>query len=457
MRFILQLTSLLLVFSCAYADQTDAERLLHARSAEFNQELIKVTEGVYTAIGFGVSPSTMIIGETGIVIVDTQVDAKAAGAALKAFRSITDKPVKAVVITHGHPDHTGGASLFIKDGEARGQDVEVWVRAGFGEEGRWLNQAGLTIQRLRGARQGGFLLKPDQRINNGVARAYWPERRGGVFGGRQLTPTHVFNGEREQISVAGLQLELVAANGETADQLYVWFPKRKVVLAGDNFYRSWPNLYAIRGTGYRDVRAWAQALDAMLKESPDYLIGGHTRPILGNEAVTSVLMNYRDAIQSIFDQTIAGMNKGLTPDDLVEQVRLPEHLASLDYLREYYGNIEWAVRSIFAGYLGWFDGNATTLFPLSPADEALRLEKLVGGRDALRTAASKALADDPQWTAQLCDHLLALDRQDREAMLLKADALEALARELLTATGRNYYNTSAMQLRMRAKGETSPP
>lgn len=431
--------------------RTDAERLLEARQSEFEQAVVQVTEGVYTAVGFGVSPNSMIVGDTGVVIVDTQIDARAAKGALAAFREITDLPVAAIVLTHGHVDHTGGLAVFAEGGEP-----EIWAGPGFGHEGRWASDAGLTVHRQRGARQAGWLLPPAQRINNGVARAYWPEV------GRPRTrpvvaPTHVLKDPRHTLTVAGVRLDLVAAPGETADQIYAWYPEGEVLFAGDNFYKSWPNLYAIRGTPYRDVRAWAGSLDAMLAENPSHLVGGHTRPVLGRERVREVLTNYRDGIRSIFEQTIAGMNRGLTPDQLVEVVQVPPHLADLDYLRPYYGNPAWAVRSIFTGYLGWFDGNPTSLFPLSPAEEAARVAELAGGVDILRERATAALSDDPQWTAELCDRLLALDPGDTGAMELKADALEALGRALLTATGRNYYLTAAMQLRARAHGEDPGP
>ncbi len=423
---------------------TDAEKMLTARGAEFAQAVIEVTEGVYTAVGFGVSTSTMIVGDDGVVIVDTQVDPPAAEGVLAAFRQITDKPVKAIVLTHGHGDHTGGIGVFAAAG-----DPEIWARQGYGEERRWLEEAGLQVQRARGVRQAGFMLTPDERINNGVAQAYWPKRGGAAFDA-QGQPTHFFTGKRKSLDIAGVRLELVAADGETGDQLYAWLPERKVLFAGDNFFKSWPNLYAIRGTGYRDVRAWIASLTSMIAEKPDYLVGGHTRPVRGAGTVAEVLTNYRDGIASIFEQTIAGMNRGMTPDELVETVALPPELAELDYLKEYYGNVEWGVRGIFQGYLGWFDGNPSNLFPLSLAKEAGRMAELVGGADALRAAAQAALAKDPQWTAQLCDHLLALNPADPDAMLLKADALDALAQQLLTATGRNYYMTVAKQLRGKA-------
>ena len=247
---------------------TEAERLLMARQAEFAQEVIEVAEGVYTAVGFGVSTSSMIVGDDGLIIIDTQIDERAAQGVLAAFRERSDKPVRAIVLTHGHGDHTGGVRVFA-DRDA----PPIWAREGFGSEGRWQSDAGLTIQRQRGVRQSGMRLKPEQRINNGVAQAYWAKRGGGVFAS-QNRPTHFFTGDRHVLSVAGVRLELVAADGETGDQLYAWLPDRKVLFAGDNFYKSWPNLYAIRGTGYRDVRAWIDSLSRMIEERPHHLVGG---------------------------------------------------------------------------------------------------------------------------------------------------------------------------------------
>ena len=313
---------------------------------------------------------------------------------------------------------------------------------------------------MRGARQGGFKLPPEQRINNGVARAYYPNRGGEVFSGggdQKVEPTHTFSEPRKQIEIAGVKIDLVAVEGETADALYVWLPEQKVLFSGDNFYKSWPNAYAIRGTPYRAIRSWAQANDIMSKEGAEVLVPGHTRPIIGKDEVHQALTDYRDAIRFVFDKTIEGINQGMTPDMLVGYVKLPAELAEKDYLREYYGNVEWAVRAIFDGYLGWFDGNPSNLFPLPPEQEAQRMAKLAGGEAALLELAKQALADgDAQWSAQLCDHLLALDRQAREPKLIKADALTALAEKLLTATGRNYYLTYAQELRAAADAKDSP-
>jgi glyoxylase-like metal-dependent hydrolase (beta-lactamase superfamily II) len=108
---------LILLVSTVVGEESEATKLLKARTAEFEQDVIKVTEGVYTAVGYSVSPVSMIVGEDGVVIVDTGMDTISAERVLADFHKITKKPVKAVIFTHGHGDHTGGISVFIGDGK----------------------------------------------------------------------------------------------------------------------------------------------------------------------------------------------------------------------------------------------------------------------------------------------------------------------------------------------------
>jgi len=441
--------TMIVALACSAAPGSAAESrataLLKKRGKELQPVVTRVSPSVYCASGYSPANISMIVGADGIVIVDAGMSASHAETVLKEFRKITDLPIKGIILTHGHGDHTGGTITFYNEREPR---PEIYARSPFNTEGNRFKDAGIFVNRIRGARQGGFLLPPAKRINNGIALPVYPKKGGRVFSGEQLKPTQSFRHGRKRITVAGLNLELVAAPGETDDQLYVWFPKERVVFAGDNFYQSWPNLYAIRGTGYRDVRQWIETLSAMLAENPNHVVPGHTRPLVGRKRATEVLTNYRDAVRHVFEETIKGINEGKTPDQLAAEVRLPEHLRDLDYLREYYGNIEWGVRAIFSGYLGWFDGNPTNLFPLPPAEEAKRMVTLAGGENGLRNAAAQALKEgDAQWCAELCDHLLALQPRDQKIRSLKADALEQLAENLITATGRNYYLTVAQELR----------
>jgi uncharacterized sulfatase len=446
MKKILTTLALSLVAIIALAE-TPETALLKLRTAEFRKDVVQVADNVYTATGYSVQPVSMIIGDDGIVIVDTGLDTISAQGVLAEFRKITDLPVKAIILTHGHGDHTGGLPVFAAEGEP-----DIWACDNLGDENHAFEHAGLTINKKRGARQGGFLLPPEKRINNGVAQAYYPKRGGAVFSkDESLKPTNLLSEKRQTIEVAGITLDLVSINGETQDALYVWYPGQRVLFSGDNFYKSWPNLYPIRGSAYRDVQAWADSVDQMLQENPGKLVPGHTRPILQKDLVIEMLTNYRDAIRFVFNKTIEGMNQGMTPDELVEYVQLPPEYAAKDYLREYYGNVEWAVRSIFAGTLGWFDGNPTTLFSLPVKEEAERMAALAGGKEKLEAAAFQSLEkQDYQWAAQLSDFLIVLDPDAGEPKLMKATALEGLAENLLTATGRNYYLTCAQELRKAA-------
>ena len=429
-------------------DPSVVRELLLQRNDEFRQEIIRVSEHVYTAVGYGTGPVSMIVGSDGLVIVDTNIDVSFGKQVMSEFRKLTDKPVKAIIFTHGHADHTTGAPAFLEDG------TQVWARDNFGAEDRPFADAGITITMQRAVRHGGMMLPEDEINHIGVSRRYIPRNLGAehsIANADRVNPTHTFSGDRKRLEVAGIELVLVAANGETSDQLYVWFEKDRVLFSGDNFYRSWPNLYALRGTTYRDVLAWINSLSAMIEEKPHSLVAGHTRPLIGETETQSILTKYRDAIKYVFDKTVEGMNLGMTPDELVAYARLPEKYRELDYLRPYYGHPDWAVRSIFNAYLGWFDGNPSNLFPLSPQEEAARMQKLAGGRESLQRVFEEAAASgEYQWALQLVDYLLTLSPEETSLMLAKADVLDALSEQVLNATARNYYRTVALELRQAA-------
>jgi len=240
---------------------------------------------------------------------------------------------------------------------------------------------------------------------------------------------------------------LVHAPGETNDQLFVWLPERRVLLPGDNVYKAFPNLYTIRGTLYRDVLEWARSVDAMRALRPEHLVPSHTRPVSGAAEIDEILTAYRDAIQFVHDQTIRGMNQGLTPDEIVERVELPPHLRQHPYLQELYGTVEWSVRSVYSGYLGWFDGDTATLSPASPEERAAGMVELAGGEAGLLAATRTAVAEGRYaWAAELASALLRFDPNHDEAKRLKAQALRVLGHRSVSPNGRNYYLTQALEL-----------
>ena len=411
---------------------------LTAHSQEFKQEIIRVTDGVYVAVGYGLANSVLLEGEDGVVIVDTMESAEAARPVKEAFRRISPKPVKAIVLTHFHTDHIFGTKVMAGD-----DNPAVWAHE---STAYWLNRVvGITreIVYRRSMRQFGSLLPEGEFINSGIGPRL-------IFDGKStpalIPPNRTFSGERTEIHISGIRMVLIHAPGETPDQIVVWLPDKKVLLAADNFYKSFPNLYAIRGTAYRDVLLWVRSLDVMRDLKGEYMVPLHTRPVVGAETIRETLTNYRDAIQYVHDQTVRWMNAGLTPDEIVRRVKLPPHLASQPYLQEYYGTVAWSVRGIFDGYMGWFGGNATDLFPLPTDERAKRFADLAGSKEALFEKARRAFGErDYQWTLELTDQLLQLGFENQETRKLKGAALRALGAGQTAATARNYYLTQALE------------
>ncbi len=414
--------------------------------------IVPVRNTVHVAVACDASYMAMIVGADGIVLVDTGSDPQRSSAVMAKFRALSDKPLKAVILTHSHPDHTGGLAGVLgaeaaRDPGFKPENLEIWAREGYGSEfalGVLLPQ----IFALRGGRQFGAALPPEQFFPPLGPRVL-PDLGEGhpVLEGR-FGPNRFFGTASHTLDVAGLTLELHAAPGETSDQLFVWMPESKIVFIGDNMYGSFPNLYAVRGAGYRDVNAWARSVKAVADKKPEAVVMGHSAPLTTRAECEEWLGHYHEAIRYVFDTTIAGMNQGLTADELAASVALPEHLAGKPYLQQYYGNVAFAVRSIFAGHMGWFDGEARKLAPLTPRAEAERMADMAGGTDALVRRAADALArGDHAWTAQLASYALRLEPGRAEAKALLADALQALGEAMLSTSGRNYLLSCALELR----------
>ena len=88
---------------------------LKAHPEYFAREIIQLADDVYMAFGFAASNVYMIVGDDGLVIIDTTETTAAATNILAEFRKITDLPVKTIILTHSHRDHVSGASVFAGD------------------------------------------------------------------------------------------------------------------------------------------------------------------------------------------------------------------------------------------------------------------------------------------------------------------------------------------------------
>lgn len=411
---------------------------LKAHSAEFEQGVIKVTDGVYVANGYGIANSILLVGSDGVIIVDTTETVEAAQQVLAAFRQITDKPVKAIVYTHSHPDHIGGAAVF-----AGGADVPVYAQEDVVPNMDRIATELRPVITRRSLRMYGTQLTPEQRPNLGIG-GFLAMHDGSTVG--ILRPTRTFRDTLED-TVAGIHFQLVHAPGETTDQLFMWLPERGILLCGDNVYKAFPNLYTIRGTGYRSPRAWADSVDRMRALHAEFLVPSHTKPLQGAAQIEQVLTDYRDAIRYVYDQSIRLINQGLLPDEIAARIHLPPHLAASPYLQEFYGKATWSAKTVFDGNLGWFDGDPAHLQPLPPDAEAQRMVTLAGGASALDDQIeSAAKAGDAQWVLQLTGYALRVTPGDSRARQARVAALRQLGNAETNPPARDYYLMSAGEL-----------
>lgn len=406
--------------------------------SEFVPDVTKAADRVYYVSNYGSSNAVFIVAEHSVILVDVLDSDERAKRLRQIIAEVTDKPVKTIIFTHGHPDHRGGAAAFEDTAE------EIIAHAPMKPVLGRLNQIDGILSK-RGVRQHGYLLTEDEAITQGIGI-----REGRCVGDGKysfLKPTTVYCEDRVECCIDGVNLVFIAAVGETDDTMLVWLPDEKALCCGDNYYGTFPNLYAIRGSQYRDVDAWVASLDQMIALRPEILLPGHTHAIFGAGQVEDVLTHYRDAIDWILNATLDGMNKEKTADELAAEIRLPEEYKSLPYLAEHYGTVQWTVRGIYAGYVGWFDGNPTSLNRLSPKEQADRTIALAGGVDKVKAAITTAVEQqDFQWAAELCDVLLHSGCEPYFAREKKAQSLLGISKLDTSATGRHYYITCAKEL-----------
>ena len=418
-------------------------------SNEFDKRVYSFDNGLHLAVGYGIANSIMVEGIDGNIIIDASDSVAEAEEVYSHFSKINSNPIKAIIYTHNHGDHTFGAAYYYNLDEEKPMVIAHESTSEYVE--RIMGILNPIISK-RSSRMFGTELPSGDVINVGI---------GPYLGVSQspigyIKPNITFTDELK-INIAGVDIELYHAPGETNDQLFVWLPKHRALMPGDNIYRTFPNLYTIRGTPHRDVKSWVKSLDHMRSLKPDYLLPSHTKPLEGEE-VLETLTIYRDAIQFVHDQTIRLMNKGHSPDEISHMIQLPPEVSSSPFVREFYGTVRWSVKSIFNGYLGWFDGNVSNLDPLPSEDYARRLAILSGGEEKLFEALQKAVeSEDMQWALQLSDSLLALNYKIDSTKKLRQEAIQYIGERALNPNKRNYFLSSANELNANYQAEPLLP
>ena len=408
-------------------------------SKRLEKKLYKVGENAWSLIGNGLSNQSFVEGPEGLICIDTGESNQEMAAALKEARKETNAPVVACIYTHFH--YVGGTQTLMDENK----NLAIWGHDGiqanldrFGGEVAPRVTRGLAHQFATSMPQEG----PDGVVNLGLGNFFRnPEHA--PFTNGYIPPKYTFV-EPTKAKIAGLNVEFFPAPSDATDSITIWFSDLK--LAINNLL--WPvlfNVFAIRGEEYRDPRIMMEGLDQLAELEAENLIGAHGPPFSGQEEIKKIIINYRDTLQFLWDQTVRCANKGLTLNEAIGTIKLPTHFQEHYTTQQLYGVVEHHIRQIYSGLFGWFDEDEANLFPIPSPERSQRLIAGFGGIEKVRIIIDDALRkDDYRWAIELSSWLVRSELNDRGI----ADAGESEDRKRLATALRGIaYSTSAANIR----------
>jgi len=410
--------------------------------------LFEVTDGIYQVRGLDLSNMTLVEGERGVIVIDPLISTETAAAALALYRRHRgERPVTALIYTHSHVDHFGGARGVVDDADlARG--IPVIAPEGFLHHAVSENVfAGTAMVRRAAYMYGAALEKgPAGQIGAGLGQT---TSTGNVT---LIPPTLEITESGQTLEIDGVRIEFQLTPGtEAPAEMNFYFPERRALCIAENATHNLHNVLTLRGALVRDARIWAAYLDEAVElfaARTDVMFAQHHWPCWGEPRIREFLGKQRDLYAYIHDQTLRMINRGMTGAEIAEDFELPESLALEWHLRGYYGSVSHNVKAVYQRYMGWFDGNPAHLWQHPPVAAAERYVKLAGGADAAVAAARTAYEDgDLRWAAELLSHVLFADQHNAEARELQASVFDQLAYGAESGPWRNFFLTGAFELR----------
>jgi alkyl sulfatase BDS1-like metallo-beta-lactamase superfamily hydrolase len=383
------------------------------------KKALKIGEAIYQATGFG--NTFMVVTEAGNVIIDTSIQSHAPRHK-QLLQAENAGPVKYIVLTHAHGDHTGGVPLW------KQPDTKIIAQKDHVEFQHYLTRLNGFFARRNAAQFSLRIPDPGPWRGNYAAK---------------VEPTILFD-DKYEFELGGVKFEVFSTPGETPDHATVWIPKYKAAFIGDNFYTSFPNIYTLRGTKPRWALDYVNSLNKVLGLKPEIVLPSHGTPIIGNAEIVKQLTRYRDAIQYVHDETVKGMNAGKDVWTLMNEIKLPPELD----VGEGYGKLSWSVRGIYEGYAGWFDLNPATMYEKPASSVYPDVVKLAGGPDAVaKLAMDRAQAGQAVEALHLSDIALAADANHQPALQAKLKALETLLSRCRNSNERGWLEFSVSQVK----------
>ncbi len=424
--------------------------------------LFKVTDGIYQIRGYDLANMTLVEGKTGWIVIDPLLTAEIAKTTLAfAMEKLgSSKPVVAVIYTHSHTDHYGGVRGVVSEADVRSRKVKVIAPEGFMEHAVAENVLAGNAMMRRATYQFGNGL--DSNARQGVGSGLGKAVAGGTIG--LIPPTDTISKTGQEMTVDGVRIQFQMAQGsEAPSEMMFYFPDKKTLCLSEVMTKHMHNVYTIRGAKTRDALAWSKYANETIDMYPDVQVAfaSHHWPTWGGDNIRQYLSNQRDTYRFINDYALNMANKGQVMDEIGNADFFPKALASESSSRGYYGTLSHNLRAVYNFYLGYYDANPASLNKLPPTESSKRYVAAMGGEAAVLANARKAFdAGDYRWVAEVVNHVIFANPENRDARALQADTLEQMGYQAEAGTWRNAYLVAAKELRdgvLKPGGSTQGP
>ncbi|HCR1077039.1 alkyl sulfatase [Enterobacter cloacae subsp. cloacae] len=420
----------------------------HAQLNNING-LFKVTDRVYQIRGIDISNMTIIEGNSGLIIIDPLVIPESARAGLELYyQHRPKKPVVAVIYSHSHLDHFGGVKGVVSETDVKSGKVKIYAPEGFMEEAASENFLAGNAMSRRALYMYAMMVKPSAvgHVDDGIGKTIATSKN------TLIAPTNIISQPEQRVKIDGVEVNFILAPGtEAPSEMMMWFPQFKVFDGSELFNATMHNLYTLRGAKARSAVNWWKALDKALVKYGDQVeiaLSQHLWPVWDNARVKDYIASQRDMYKYINDQSLNLINKGYSMDEVAETLTLPDSIGKRWFNRGYYGSLSHNAKAMYMFYMGWYDSNPANLNPLPEKEAAPRYVRLMGGEKKVYQQAKQAAdSGNYRWAAQLLNHLIFANPDNKQAKDLQADIFTQLGYQSENAIWRNEYLSGAKELR----------
>ena len=421
------------------------------RNAQLNMihGLFKVTDNIFQVRGYDLSNITFVKGKTGWIVFDPLISPETAKAALDlANKELGERPVVAIIYSHSHLDHYGGATGIVSTEDVKAGKVKIIAPEHFTEHSVSENVIAGNAMGRRAIFMYGALLPRNAKggVNGGLGQTTSTGMAGLII------PTHEITKTGEELTVDGVKMVFQMTPGtEAPAEMNTWFPDWKALWMAENTTNTMHNILTLRGAKVRDALKWASFLNETIETWGNQAVvkfQSHHWPVWGTEEITSYFKKQRDIYKFTHDQTVRLMNQGYNGEEISEMITLPKELENNWATRGYYGTLRHNSRAVYQFYMGWYNGNPSDLNNLPQEMAAKKYIAFMGGeKNVLKMAQKSFDKGEYRWVAEVLKHAVFANPESDAAKNLLADSLEQLGYQSESGPWRSVYLQGAFELR----------